>query len=49
MVILNMKLHKGKNGNLSKCGRLESKIPKTQAEQYRYAANFASIAKISLA
>ena len=44
-----MKLHKGQNGNLSKRGRLESKIPKSQAEQFRYAANFASIAKISLA
>ena len=44
----NMKLHKGQNGNLSKRGRLESKIPKTQGLGFRYAGNFASIAKISL-
>ena len=42
---INMKLHKGQNGNLSKRGRLESKIPKTQAEEFLYAVNFASIAK----
>ena len=44
-----MKLHKGQNGNISKRGRLESKIQKSQAEQFHYAANFASIANISLA